>query len=242
MNKKYIAIFDSGIGGLSLLKILNEKVSGQNFLYLGDNKNVPYGNKSVKELKTLTFNRLSLFFNFPLKALIIGCNTLSTNILPDIRKYMNCKVFGVFPPLEKNVMAGNKVSLFATERTVSTFSDYPVKKVILKDLASDIERNKYNLNKVDLSVVRNSVGFDTDTVILGCTHYFFIKNNIFVHRQPLKIDSGEIYTANKVINELNLKKIDKNRKTARENQVFFLGENYNDNKRFWLNVVRDINI
>lgn len=239
MYKKYIAIFDSGIGGLSLLKQLNEKVSNQNFLYLGDNKNVPYGNKSIKELKTMTFNQLSHFFKYNLKALLIGCNTISTNILFDIKKYMNCEVFGVFPPIEKYVIKNKKVVLFATKRTIERYKDYDIKTVVLKDLANEIEKNKNVLEKVDLSLIRNNVTFDHNVVILGCTHYYFIKNRIFVHQKPPKIDSGEIYTVNQVINGLNLKKISKNNKLYRENQVFFIGSNAKENERFWLNVVNE---
>ena len=82
MNNDYIAVLDSGIGGISVLNELLKLMPNQNFIYFGDNKNAPYGSKNLKTLLELTKSNLDyLTSSFNLKGLVLGCNTLSVNFL-----------------------------------------------------------------------------------------------------------------------------------------------------------------
>ena len=185
MNNDYIAVLDSGIGGISVLNELLKLMPNQNFIYFGDNKNAPYGSKNLKTLLELTKSNLDyLTSSFNLKGLVLGCNTLSVNFLSQIQDYSGLKTFGVFPPVESAILKG-KTLLLATERTAERYSG--VKNLFavgLKDLAGEIEKNAFCLENVCFERHLKSLGLpknflrDFETLILGCTHYNFIKNKI----------------------------------------------------------------
>ena len=207
MKNSFIAVLDSGMGGISVLKELAVNYPSEKFLYLGDASNAPYGNKSDRELLSITFKNIDYIKSYPIKALVLGCNTL-------IENYANVPVFGVYPPVEQALIKGGKVLLLATVRTAEKY--FGVKNldaVGLKGLAYDIEYNMFDLSYVSISkALKNSVGNFCDkqgyydTVILGCTHYNFIQNEIFFHFCPPQIISGVDFTINQVGKILELKK------------------------------------
>ncbi len=207
MKKEFIGILDSGVGGLSLLKILNEKVSGERFLYFGDNQNAPYGNKSIRELKSLTINNILYMCSFGLKAIVVACNTLSVNLLNFIKELSDVPVFGVFPPIERYLVSNKKICLIATNRTAERYKNINnLKSIGLDYLAESIEKNMFNLKNIDIDFHLPKFDFNYDVLILGCTHYNFIKDTIFKHKKPPRIDFGEKYTVDMIIKDLNLNK------------------------------------
>ncbi len=238
MKNGYIALLDSGIGGISLLLELEKILPNENYLYLGDNYNAPYGNKTIAQLRDITLKNIDLIKKYDVKVLVVACNTLSVNLLSDIRDYSGLITFGVFPPVEKICMQNKRSLLLATERTAENYKGLKnLTSVGLKTLAIDIERNKFNLSSLSMSDVLNKTNCSFinkpcyyDTVILGCTHYFFIKNKIFDHFRPRKIIFGEIFTAKVVSEFLKNEKLLGN---YRRNQVLFIGENANQNRSFY---------
>ena len=240
MDNGYIAILDSGIGGFSCLIEAVKLLPNERFLYFGDNANAPYGNKSIKELLSLTQRNLDEILKQDVKAVICACNTLSTSVLPLMKKSNLVPIFGVYPPV--NEMRGRTL-LFATPitcahyRSVKGLSLFP-----LKDLAADIERNKFDLSKVDIGrhvggyVASARTGF-TDTLILGCTHYFFVKNQFINHFCPQKTISGEECTAKRLYSALKLNDLLSNREQF---TVDFIGNNAEENYNFYISVVKNI--
>ncbi len=210
MSERYIAVLDSGIGGISVLNEMIRLMPNERYLYLGDNKNAPYGNRTKTDLVMLTLRNIELITKYKLKALVIGCNTISTTILSHVSAYAGVPTFGVFPPIEKALVENRKILLLSTVRTANEYKNNKYISIIgLKALAQDIENNINDLSKVDLLKNLNSVDnviygkkFNLnerfETVILGCTHYFFIKNKIFDHFAPKNIISGNTFTAQKV--------------------------------------------
>ncbi len=206
MRNGYIAVLDSGIGGLSVLKDLIKVMPNEHFLYLGDNNNAPYGNKNVQELRVLAFNNVDLIKRYPVKCLVIGCNTLSVTLLNEIREYSKLPTFGVVPPVNESLALGGRVLLLATVRTSLNYKRTKNLTVLgLRGLVKDIEYNMFNAREIDLEKALN----DTDgsfvaqkgyykTVILGCTHYVFIKNKIIDYFCPQNVISGNEITANQV--------------------------------------------
>lgn len=236
MNNGYIAVLDSGIGGISLLKELEKIMPNERYLYFGDNLNAPYGSKNIKTLKTLTEKNIDLIKRYNVKVIALGCNTLSVNLLREIEDYSSVKTFGVFPPVEGAIING-KTLLLATERTAEKYQAIPNLITIgLKHLAIDIETNAFCLDKICFSKhLYNKDLAPRDlrlcqTVILGCTHYNFIKNKIFDHLKPQKIISGEIFTARQVKFYLENQKSLVNYK---RNEVLFVGESAKFNKLFY---------
>lgn len=205
MNESFIAVLDSGIGGMTVLNELIKIMPCEKYLYLGDNKNAPYGNKSLEEMWELTKFNLDLISAYKIKCLVIGCNTLSVNLIDKIKRYSKIPTFGVFPPVGE-CGTEEKTLLLSTVKTAKTFNEKENLHILgLKNLVIDIEKNLFNLNNINIEAnLQESDGFFIDergyydTVILGCTHYCFIKNKIFDHFCPKKIISGNTFTAKKV--------------------------------------------
>lgn len=239
MNDNYIAVIDSGVGGLSVLSELVKSAPNNNYIYFGDNSNAPYGNKSERKLKEITIKNLDLLLSYNLKAIVLACNTLSVTLLSFVEGYSGLPTFGVFPPVEKYLMKGERVLLLSTMLTSKKFMPSERLHVLgLKRLALDLEYNKFNARAIDLqSNLLDSVGYFVnkkgyyDRVVLGCTHYEFIKNKIYDHFCPRKISSGIEFTTKNVKNFLSS---DKSLVKHKENQVLFVGDTAQENKNFWV--------
>lgn len=243
MNDGYIAILDSGIGGLSVLSELLRIMPNEKYLYFGDNDNAPYGNRTFRDLLHITFKSIDAIKRYNIKALVIGCNTLSTTIFDYIADYACVPTFGTFPPIEQALLRNEKILLLATERTASVYKDVGgVSTIGLKTLARDIERNMFNLDSVDFeenlynneNVRYGETNIDNihfNTVVLGCTHYFFVKNKIFDHFRPQKLVGGNYFTAKSVFEFLRTSKslVNYNRKC-----ITFVGKNSETNREFFI--------
>lgn len=237
MNSGYIAVLDSGIGGFACLAEAARILKHERFLYFGDNKNAPYGNKTQRELYFLTQKNLSSIFKYDVKALVVGCNTLSLSVLPFMSSALKVPVFGVFPPVNKK---RGKTALFATPITCGYFSrERGVRVFPLSSLAADIERHKRDLTAVDIKkhISTSANAFAPETVILGCTHYYFVKKQFIDHFCPQRIISGERCTADRLCKYLILNgKLSKNESFT----VDFIGDNAEENFDFYNSVVKDI--
>lgn len=172
MRSSPIAVIDSGIGGLSLLKPLAKQFPNENFVYIADNEYMPYGNKSAK---TLRFRLLQIIEylqqNFNIKLVILACNTASVVALDFLRKRCKVEILG----LDLNIYSG-KSKVICTKQT-SKF--YPNLNCLpLPRLAKYIEENYFDKRKLEKQinriVIKNELSA-TD-LVLGCTHYELICN------------------------------------------------------------------
>lgn len=237
MRDEYIAVIDSGIGGLNVLSRLLKKHPNEKFLYFSDSKNAPYGNKNVDELYKIACQNIDYVRLFGVKALVLGCNTLSCNLLDELSEYSRVPTFGVTPPIDYATKHYNKVLLLATVKTAQRYSgEYNIDVVGMKDLAEDIEKNCFNLDSIDFynHLENRSVGDfvkgkgEYGAVILGCTHYNFIKNKIFDHLKPQAIISSEDFLPLLSYNkENNGKSLVKNKRFS----VLFVGGDACRNKK-----------
>ena len=237
MNKGCVAIIDSGIGGFSVLAEAVKELKGERFLYLGDNKNAPYGNKSEGELYALMRQNLDSVLRYDVKAVVVACNTLSMSVLPLVASVYRTPLFGVYPPVNERQ---GKTFLFATPVTCSYFkSEKDMTLFPLEKLAADIENNKSDLGKVDVTehIKKALTNGSPDTVILGCTHYFFVKNQFIDHFCPRKVLSGEEYTVKRLRNFLLENELTANNKDF---SVDFIGDNAEENFNFYNSVVKNI--
>ncbi len=240
MNENYIAVFDSGVGGLTVLHELKKKMPYENFIYISDSRNVPYGLKSKERLIYLTLNGIAPLSGYNLKALVLGCNTLSVTVRQELQDYCNYPVFGVFPPVEKQTVNAEKTLLLATPNTVKAYKNVKgLTCLSLPDLATDVERNALNLKNVNLlNHLPNRLLFYKrfSSVVLGCTHYNLLKNEILNHFCPEKIVSGVTFTASFVSNCFkNTKPLG----NSRRNEILFLGNNADYNKKVYRSVVEN---
>ncbi len=237
MEDSFIAVLDSGIGGISLLKSLLDALPEKRFLYLGDNLNAPYGNKPLGQLRQITMRNVDYLKRYNLEGLVLGCNTLSVNLIDEISAYLALPVFGVFPPVESALISGEKVLLLSTCLTAKKYSSVKGLDVLgFKNLAQDVEENAFFLDGINIEKnLKNSCGKFVDkkgyydTLILGCTHYFFVKNKILDHFCPQKIISGNDYTVKCVQNYFSKCKKSVNHL---QNQVLFVGKSAKVNENF----------
>ena len=228
MEKKNgkIGFFDSGLGGLTILSKVVEKIPKREYIYLGDNLRAPYGNRSQKEIFDYTLAGVEWLFRKGAELVILACNTASANalrriqmtVLPD--KYPSKRVLGIIIPTAEELGALSKsghLGVLATKATVmsKTFEKeakkcYPEIKISAQSggkLVEIIEKeqDEKKLQKEIARVIDKLMAKDAlmDVIILGCTHYGLIKKEI-KRALPSKIQvigQGEI-VAKKLANYL----------------------------------------
>ena len=234
MKKLKIGVFDSGIGGLIPLKVASEKLANVDFYYLGDNGNAPYGQKSNLELLSLAFSNVNYLLSYNVDCVLVGCNTISTSVLGELKTYFSVPIFGVFPPCEKGLLNGETL-LISTPKTAENFVNLSGINIVRTPfLAGDIERHILNKKSLNLSFHLSSVKKRYKQIILGCTHYELIKNEIIDHLKPLEILSGTQYCVNKIKNYYNLK----NNAFCEQNNIYFIGKYAFYNSKVFYSVVK----
>lgn len=189
-----IGVFDSGYGGLTVLKELLKELPQYDYLYLGDNARAPYGNLSTETLISFTDEIVEYLFEKGCKVIIIACNTLSSNALRHVQeKYLrkpsitNRKILGVIKPLVEEatkVTRNLHIGLVGTRSTVhaKTYEielqkinpDFKIFTQACPLLVPLIEENWYKKPEARMILkkyLRPLKSANIDTLILGCTHY-----------------------------------------------------------------------
>lgn len=176
-----VGIFDSGIGGLTVLNKLSSKYKNNDYIFFGDRINIPYGEKSKKELFILSSKIIEFLISNEVDMIVIACGTVSSNCYKELLdKYKNINIVDIISPTV-NYINNKKIDnilVIATSKTV----DSHIFKNLLKDknvyekacpfLVDMIENNK----DIKLEECINDKKYDY--VLLGCTHYPLIKDMI----------------------------------------------------------------
>jgi len=235
MGKGYVAVFDSGIGGLSVLKRLTEEFPTERFLYYGDNQNAPYGNLSAFSLKRLAAKISFEFSEYEIKCAVIACNTLSLTAREVITSTLTKNTFCIYPPAESYEYAKINGVLIATEQTCRNYRGLKYVRVVpLKNLAGEIEKNIFSLDNINLSDHLDKKELEGKTLIIGCTHYEFIKNRIIDYLKPPKVISGILPCIDKIKKSSILSISNKN---VSKILVKFIGQNAKFNSDVWEKVI-----
>ena len=170
-----IGIFDSGVGGLTVLKSLSEKYNAE-YIYIGDNKNCPYGEKTKDELLTFAVRIVNYFIKQGISIIVIACNTCCANVLDDLRvMYKEITFIGVIESTINRFIKLNKnnVLVIGTNATIKT-NIYEIK-LTTPLLVPLIEDGIDVKNVLDNYLEPYK---DIDSIILGCTHYKLIEDKI----------------------------------------------------------------
>ena len=211
MNEKkdYIAVFDSGVGGISVLRHLIRQMPGARFLYFGDSANAPYGCRPTEEVRELTLAAVGkLLSEYPLKALVIACNTATAAAVKDVRAaHPELIVVGIEPALKvaADHFPGGRVGVLATEVTLREEKfdtllhrfdeNVTIYKIPAPGLVELVEKGMVDTPQTEAllkKVLKPYLG-RLDAVVLGCTHYPFVKNAIRRVLGPsvVLLDGGE---------------------------------------------------
>ena len=204
---KPIGVFDSGVGGLSILASVKKLLPKESFVYLADQKNNPYGGRSVDEIKELSSKVIDFLIDRKVKLVIVACNTVSVNAIDYLRSKFNIPIIAVVPVV-KTISEKTKTGEVLVLSTPATAKSQYLKDLINKfsngkkvhvvgtsKLEHLVEKGMISGSKVksaieeSLSILKNS---NIDSIALGCTHYpFLIKEIQKIVGPKVKIyDSG----------------------------------------------------
>jgi len=196
MNNKYIGIFDSGIGGLTVVKAILDVMPNENIVYFGDTLHMPYGEKSPEDLKKLVLNNCKFLNSFDLKAIVIACGTAGACCIQDVINHYDLPVFGVIDPASKlavETTKNKKIGVIATKAAINSGAyERAIKKfdnsvtVVSKAtplLASLVEEGRFTSDNIETKTILKEylqimIDEQVDTLILGCTHYPLLSSMI----------------------------------------------------------------
>jgi len=211
-----IGIFDSGIGGITILKEIIKKLPNENYLYYSDSINNPYGEKNEDELLVIVDNIIKFFISKNCKAVVFACNTATAMTIDKIRnKYPDLICIGTEPAYKMvhDYSYNKKTLVMATPGTIRSerfkklYNKYDNHNTYLLEctnLAKLIEDD--NQKEIELYLKNILSPYkDIETVVLGCTHYPLVKKNILKILGDVEFFDSGIGVANQLYNILNEK-------------------------------------
>ena len=212
--QEYILVIDSGVGGIGVLKECVALLPQEHFLYVADNLNVPYGNKTKEQLNKLSYNLILHYItNYKIKLILLACNTLTASSITYLRENFAVQFVGVEPAIKLAREKGKNnillLSTFATlkyNKNLISLKQQNLENIYflpLKNLAKQIDKNLKNLkllqNKINKLLVPY-VSKNINSVVLGCTHYLFVKDQIktALKNENIIFFESSIFVANRV--------------------------------------------
>lgn len=189
--KDIIGILDSGVGGISVLRRAVQLLPNENFLFYGDNANAPYGPRSLEEIRTLSRQATDYLLSRDVKALVIACNTITSAYAETLRAEVSIPVIGMEPAVKPASLArsGGKILALATRATLSLerfsrlMEHYGEGVVPLegKGLVELVEAGRANSPEARAAlgtIFEPYLNQQIDGIVLGCTHYPFLRRQI----------------------------------------------------------------
>lgn len=192
MAEGFIGVFDSGAGGVSVLRELVRELPGEDFRFLGDSANAPYGERSDEEIYALTDAVARSLVEAGAKALVIACNTATSVAATGLRQTYDLPIIGVEPALKPacEALPGGRILVMATPATLRLEKFHQLEDAVARGcevvcapcagLAGRIEQGRLDapdLHELLVSLVGAWAG-KVDGVVLGCTHYPFVADQI----------------------------------------------------------------
>ena len=244
--KNPIGIFDSGIGGISILEKLKQLLPNENFIYLADNRNCPYGGKSKKEIFSLSNKNCEKLIELNCKIIIIACNTSTTNSIKKLREKIAIPIIGIEPGLKPaiNYTKTKNIGILATEKTLGSklffetlnqnrIDDIHIHEQIGYELVNLIEEgshSKQNLYKILDKYLVPMINKKIDCLVLGCTHYNHIKDIIEeIIPEDIKIVDTIAPVNKRVLNILKSNNILNKSTNKRTIKIFYNGKKLSSN-------------
>lgn len=187
MDNRPIAVFDSGIGGLTVLKELVEQLPGEDIVYFGDTARIPYGSRSKETVIKYVMQSFNFLMTKNIKAIVIGCNTASALALEEAEAEFDLPIIGVVEPGARasvNSTKNNTIGIIGTEGTINSnaYQEHirkllpnseiigvscPLFVPIVEEGLEDSDIAALTAEKYLLELKEHNI----DTLVLGCTHY-----------------------------------------------------------------------
>ncbi len=198
-----VGVFDSGLGGVNVLSCLRKKYPNNDYIYFGDTKNLPYGDKSISELMALAREAINFLITKKVDIIIIACGTVSSTCYETLKKEYSIPIYDIISPTidylkESNL---NKIGVIGTNRTIeSNIFDIENKNVLMKATPSFVPIIENNLINEKEEYITNELKdfVGVDILVLGCTHYPSLKE--IINKMNIKtVDMGEV-----ISNKINI--------------------------------------
>ena len=187
-----IGVFDSGVGGISVLRELVALMPNENYIFFGDSANAPYGTKTLEQVVELVRNDAKYLYDRGVKALVVACNTATSAGIQMLRdKYTDIPVIGIEPALKPAVLSGEHptVLVMATpmtlreekfHRLMQRFeADADIVPLPCPGLMEFVERGELESEALEQYLQNLFAPYEkVDAVVLGCTHYPFVRGMI----------------------------------------------------------------
>lgn len=189
--KDLIGVLDSGVGGISVLKKAAELLPSESFIYYGDNANAPYGPRPISEIRELSEKAIDHLLEHDVKAIVIACNTITSAYADIIRQTASIPIIGMEPAVKPAslVRKGGYILALATRATLrlekfqKLMDAYGEGVIPLegKNLVEIVESGRYGTGDARAAleeIFRPYVNDQIDGIVLGCTHYPFLRSEI----------------------------------------------------------------
>jgi glutamate racemase len=184
-----IGVFDSGVGGLSVVNAIKKELPMLEIVYKEDKKHVPYGTRDIEQIHGFVKPIFQQFIDEDCQAVVVACNTVTTNLISQLREEFPIPMVGM-EPMVKPAAAASKTGVIcvcATPRTLISKryawlkDQYAPNTEVLEpdcsDWAAMIEANRLNREKI-AKIIDGAIKKAADQIVLGCTHYHWIEDEI----------------------------------------------------------------
>ena len=189
MDNRAIGLFDSGVGGLTVLKELQETLPNEHYIYIGDTASFPYGSKSKQTIIELSKKRIENLIDMDVKMIVIACGTATSQSLEEMQKMFNIPIIGIISPTvnylkEKNI---KRIGVIATAGTIKSEGwkkqiekNIPDAKLVNRacPLLASMAEEGWTDNEIAKLAIHEYLKDikNIDALILGCTHYPFLRS------------------------------------------------------------------
>jgi len=207
INNNPIGLFDSGIGGTSIWKEINQLLPNEDTIYLADSKNAPYGEKSKEDIIQLCYKNTEFLLNQNCKIIVVACNTATTNAIKELRNKYDVPFIGIEPAIKPAALHSQtqKIGILATKGTLNSelfyknveqFQDIQIIEQIgfrLVELIENGQINSVEMTNLLAEYLTPMIEYNIDYLVLGCSHYPYLIpqiKKIFPGNITI-IDSGE---------------------------------------------------
>lgn len=193
-NREVIGVFDSGVGGISVLRELIQIMPNENYLYFGDSVHAPYGTKTLEEVRALTIENVQTLLDKGAKSVVVACNTATSAAVAALRKmYPELPLVGIEPAIKPAVLAcpGQRIVVMATPMTLcqdkfqklmQKYEDMaqiiPLPCPGLMEFVERGDLESEELHKYLTELLWGVQKEDIAAIVLGCTHYPFARKMI----------------------------------------------------------------
>lgn len=228
-----IGFFDSGLGGMTVLSRFIAEIPNNDYYYLGDNDNAPFGDKSYEELKKIFDKNTEMFLKEKIKNVVCACNTMSTNILKGKKTiYNGITFFPIVPHIDFLLLSSGQCDVFCTKNTAkflqkSTNNIPNLRIFACKGLVELIEKKELDYSSLKPYIPKNRE--NVNQVVLGCTHYPIVKS-VFRKFYPNCVFTDNV---SHVIKQFN--------QSSSSGTVTFLGNNRIFNSSRFIEIYKKIN-